>query len=115
MPWLRFARRTVFAAWFLLLLFPAASMFSAAGNWDAEPLQLLATSAGLFVLLWFLARSRWFPLLTWPLAFARVMAVWTDVLRGANLAELLLGSAGDAEEVRHAIAPYVVPMVVTGL
>ena len=115
MPWLRFARRTVFAAWFLLLLFPAASMFSAAGNWDAEPLQLLATSAGLFVLLWLLAGSRWFPLLTWPLAFAGVMAVGADVLRGANLAELVLVSAGDAEEVRHALAPYVVPMVVTGL
>ena len=98
-------------AWFILLLLPSATVFMVG---DAGSRCALAVSAAFFAGLWLAIGSRWFFVVTYPLAFFGVIAVAADVLRGVNLLELaLLVGPVDPRETRYALEPYTVPIAAT--
>ena len=101
----------LFAAWMALLLLPSATIFSTAHSWDADPRLLLAITAAYLALLWLIAGSGWFFLVTLPLAFFGLVAISADLLRNANLLEIaLLSGHIDPHEAYDAFAPYFMPM-----
>ena len=101
--------------WLALLLAPAATVFSPVGVWDMEPTFMVLVTVWFFVLLRTALGFRLFMAVTYPLALLSVLCVGADLLRGANLVELIMISrGGEASEALDALAPYSPWIVLAG-
>ena len=102
--------------WWVLLLAPSLTVFSANHSWDVLPIAQLAWTLCFFPVLWCVVGTRWFLWSTLPLAFFGAMAVGADQLRHVNLLELLLVSGGTpAAELKTVLGPYVVHLAAAAL
>jgi hypothetical protein len=97
----RRARGVLWLAWLILLLLPSAIGFIARDPWA------LYASAGFFLAVWLAVGSRWFFVVTYPLALLGVLAFAADSLRGVHLLDLLLLQGRiDWREAYFALQPY---------
>jgi glucan phosphoethanolaminetransferase (alkaline phosphatase superfamily) len=103
------------AIWLALLAAPSITTFSSTNTWDVAPLGLLAANLWVVALAWMLAGRRWFFLLTYPLALFGAFSVAADLMRNANLLELLLVGATDAAEIASTLRPYAAPAAIVAI
>jgi glucan phosphoethanolaminetransferase (alkaline phosphatase superfamily) len=100
------------AIWLALLAAPSITTFSSTSTWDVAPLGLFAANLWAVGLAWTLAGRRWFFLLTYPLALFGAFSIGADLIRNANLLELLLVGATNAHEIGNTLKPYIAPALI---
>lgn len=107
------ARHAGLVFWWLALTLPAATVFLPTHQWDVHPLATFALSVGCLAALRLLAGHRGFLVLTYPLALFGVFAAGANLLRNADVLELIALGAVRPAEVAATLGPYAWALVAT--
>lgn len=93
--------------WCALLLLPLVTVVPLANAWEVAPWKIIICSMWMAAFAFAFAPRRLFLLLTYPLLLAGLVIVAADVLRSANLLELLsVRYTFKESEVKDALLPY---------
>lgn len=114
-PLTRWTQPAALAIWWLALTLPAATVFLPTHEWDVHPLGTFGLSVACLVALRLAAGHRAFLLLTYPLALFGLFAAAANLLRNADVLELVALGALRPDEVAAALQPYAWALAATTL
>lgn len=107
-------KRALLALWFFLLLLPLTTVLPLANGWEVPPWHIALASIWIVSCAFVALPRRFFLILTYPLLLAGIVIVAADVLRSANLLELLsVRYTFNDSEIADAVMPYAGYLAVT--